>query len=198
MSSNTSSSSSERRDAAENRQRILETAQKLFDRYGVEQVSMNQIAREAGVGPGTLYRRYRNKSELCFDLIKDNFIAFLKDVAYYLDQNQAIPPNQRLREIIRLFIDFRERKLQLFAGVEESLPTHSHNFLPSDNLFNELHQHFIDLFNEINKAEHTHFNSVFKADMLINALGGEAYSFQREVRSYSPDDILEQICKTFL
>lgn len=38
----------ERQDAAENRQRILEAAQKLFDQSGVEQVSMNQIAIEAG------------------------------------------------------------------------------------------------------------------------------------------------------
>jgi hypothetical protein len=33
----------ERRDAAENRQRILKAALKLFEQYGVEQVSMNQI-----------------------------------------------------------------------------------------------------------------------------------------------------------
>ena len=56
---------SERRDASENRQRILKAAQKLFDKYGVEQVSMNQIASEAQVGSATLYRRYSNKSELC-------------------------------------------------------------------------------------------------------------------------------------
>jgi AcrR family transcriptional regulator len=35
---------------------------------------MNQIASEAQVGSGTLYRRYRNKGELCFDLIKHNII----------------------------------------------------------------------------------------------------------------------------
>ena len=54
---------SERRDAAENRQRILNAALKLFEQNGVEQVSMNQIAIEAQIGPGTLYRRYRDKSE---------------------------------------------------------------------------------------------------------------------------------------
>ena len=38
---------SERRDAAENRQRILNAAIKLFEQNGVKQVSMNQIANEA-------------------------------------------------------------------------------------------------------------------------------------------------------
>lgn len=62
----------ERRNAAENRQRILNAALKLFEQNGVEQVSMNQIAIEAQIGPGTLYRRYRNKGELCLDLTQDN------------------------------------------------------------------------------------------------------------------------------
>lgn len=188
----------ERRDAAENRRRILEAAQELFDRDGVGQVSMNQIAGEARVGPGTLYRRYGNKSELCFDLVKDQFAAYLRDVARYLEQNQAVPPRQRLKEVIRLFIAFREKKLQLLAGAENSPQAHSSGSYPSSRLFDELHQHFVSLFDEISGADGTHSNSVFKADMLINALGGDSYSFQREVRGYSPDEILEQICDVYL
>ncbi|WP_407310040.1 TetR family transcriptional regulator [Desulfosporosinus sp. SB140] len=42
----------ERRDAAENRQRILDAAIKLFEQHGVKQVSMNQIALEAHIGSG--------------------------------------------------------------------------------------------------------------------------------------------------
>jgi len=198
MAQETSSPRSERRDAAENRQRILETAQKLFDMYGVEQVSMNQIAAEAKVGSGTLYRRYSNKSELCFDLVKDNFAAYLSDVGRYLEQNQNVPPRQRLREIIRMFIDFREKKCHLLAGVENSSQDHSSNPYPSSKLFNKLHQYFVGLFDEINEVDRTRFNSVFKADMLITALNSDSYSFQREVRGYSPEDILEQICGAFL
>jgi len=40
----------ERRDAAENRQRILNAALRLFELNSVEQVSMNQIAIEAQIG----------------------------------------------------------------------------------------------------------------------------------------------------
>lgn len=81
----------ERRDAAENRQRILKAAQKLFNKYGVEQVSVNQIAIEAQVGSATLYRRYSNKSELCQDLIKDNVVTLFKDIDNYLEQNHTVP-----------------------------------------------------------------------------------------------------------
>lgn len=81
----------ERRDAAENRQRILDTASGLFEQFGVEQVSMNQIASEAQIGPGTLYRRYRNKGEICLDLIKDNVVLCFEDMEGYLKENQKEP-----------------------------------------------------------------------------------------------------------
>ena len=198
MSPDISAHHSERRDAAENRQKILEAARKLFDKYGVENVSMNQIAAEAKVGSGTLYRRYSNKSELCFDLIKDNLTSFLKDANHYLEQNQSVPPKQRLREVIRLFIDLREKKYPLLAEVDKSPTVRSSASSLHSRMFNEIHQCFVSLFDEINVAEHIHFNSVFKADMLITALSSDSYSFQREVRGYSPEDILEHICEAFL
>jgi hypothetical protein len=51
----------ERRDAAENRQQVLAAASRLFAARGVAAVSMDEIAREACVGKGTLYRRYAHK-----------------------------------------------------------------------------------------------------------------------------------------
>ncbi|HEY8600099.1 MAG TPA: TetR/AcrR family transcriptional regulator [Thermomicrobiales bacterium] len=62
----------ERRDAAENRQQILAAAAELFAARGVEAVSMDEIARAAGVGKGTLYRRYAHKGALCQALLDEN------------------------------------------------------------------------------------------------------------------------------
>jgi AcrR family transcriptional regulator len=194
----TSSPRSERRDASENRQRILKAAQKLFDKYGVEQVSMNQIASEAQVGSATLYRRYNNKSDLCHDLIRDTVAALFKDINDYLEQNHTVPPSQRLRGIISIFINFREKKRQLLAGIEDSSPSNSFRSRLSSTPFNELRQYFVRLFDEINEAEQADFNSVFRADILILALSSDSYLFQREVRGYSPENILDQICGMFI
>lgn len=109
MDKTNTTSRSERRDAAENRQRILDVASKLFELHGVERVSMNQIASEAQIGAGTLYRRYRNKSELCMDLIKDNATLFFEEVEIYLQENAQHPPSERLRGLLTLFIQFREK-----------------------------------------------------------------------------------------
>ncbi|GMA61684.1 TetR/AcrR family transcriptional regulator [Alicyclobacillus fastidiosus] len=177
----------ERRDAAENRQRILDAAIKLFEQHGVEQVSMNQIAME---GSGTLYRRYKNKSELCLDLIKDNIVLLFEDIDVYLKQHQTAPPRQRLKGVLSLFMRFRDKKLQLLTGVEEGALAGSHF------QFN-LHEIVVQLLNEMKTDEHTEPNTVFKADMLLMALRSDSYVFQRDVRGYSSESFLEQICLTF-
>ncbi|GGH77943.1 AcrR family transcriptional regulator [Pullulanibacillus pueri] len=189
----------ERRDAAENRQRILDTAFRLFNQKGVEQVSMNQIAAEAGIGPGTLYRRYRNKGELCLDLIKDNVVLCFEDIDAYLEENQTEPPRTRLKGILSLFIRFRESKAQLLKGVEDSASTHRKTSGKAYGpLYEELHQLFVALFDEIYTGSGGQPNNVFRSDMLLTALRSDAYLFQREVRGYSPDDILDQLCSTFI
>jgi AcrR family transcriptional regulator len=52
-----------RRDAERNRQRILDTAGVLFAERGLG-VSLDEIARHAGVGVGTVYRRFPDKEQL--------------------------------------------------------------------------------------------------------------------------------------
>lgn len=191
---------SERRDAAENRQRILDTALRLFEQHGVEQVSMNQIAIEAQIGPGTLYRRYSNKSELCLDLIKDNIVLLFDDIEAYLNEHRTDPPRERLRGVISLFIGYREKKLQLLTGVEEGVST-SGSLAKKQRpgrLHDELHEIFVSLLDEMNGDNAVHASSVFKADLLISALKSDFYVFQRDVRGHTSDAFLEQICSVFL
>ncbi|HEO8420334.1 MAG: TetR/AcrR family transcriptional regulator [Niallia sp.] len=188
----------ERRDAAENRQRILEAALKLFDQYDVELVSMNQIAKEADIGAGTLYRRYRNKGELCLDLIKDNVVIFFDNMENYLLDNQTATPAERLKGIIDLFIQFRESKAQLLKGVEDSEASPPSKSGPHSPLHDQLHQQFVKLFNEMNSTSNKPSTNIFKADILLAALKSDSYLFQREVRGYSPEDIAEALYEMFV
>src|SRR5213080_2904657 len=51
----------ERADAARNRIKVLAAAEQLFSARGVAAVSMDDVAASAGVGKGTLYRRFGDK-----------------------------------------------------------------------------------------------------------------------------------------
>ncbi|GII60160.1 hypothetical protein Skr01_02450 [Sphaerisporangium krabiense] len=59
----------ERADAARNRERVLAAAARLFREHGVAAVSMDAIAAEAGVGKGTLFRRFGDRSGLAAALL---------------------------------------------------------------------------------------------------------------------------------
>ena len=59
----------ERADAARNRALVLDAAARLFATHGVEAVSMDAIAAEAGVGKGTLFRRFGDKAGLATALL---------------------------------------------------------------------------------------------------------------------------------
>jgi len=58
-----------RRDAERNRQRILEAARELFAQRGLA-VTLNDVAHHAGVGVGTVYRRFPDKARLIDELFE--------------------------------------------------------------------------------------------------------------------------------
>lgn len=66
----------ERADAARNRRRVLAAAERLFARDGVTCTSMDAIAAEAGVGKGTLFRRFGDRASLVRAVLGDRERAF--------------------------------------------------------------------------------------------------------------------------
>ncbi|CUR56546.1 Regulatory protein, TetR [metagenome] len=59
----------ERRDAARNRRMLLDAAQRLVQQCGPQAVTMEAVAHEAGVGKGTVFRRFESRSGLMAALL---------------------------------------------------------------------------------------------------------------------------------
>ena len=59
-------------------QRIIDTAFRLFVEKKIEAVSMDEVAKEAGVGRATLFRCYNNKTELAIAVCASKWKAYLK------------------------------------------------------------------------------------------------------------------------
>ena len=70
-----------RADAARNRARLLAAAHAVFAERGLD-ATMDEVARRAGVGVGTAYRRFRNRDDLIAALFEerlDEFMGILDD-----------------------------------------------------------------------------------------------------------------------
>src|SRR4051794_30798958 len=72
--------SRERADARRNRERILCAAARLVARDGIDCVSMDDVAAEAGVGKGTLYRRFGDRSSLVRALLEEHGRRFQEEL----------------------------------------------------------------------------------------------------------------------
>jgi AcrR family transcriptional regulator len=65
-----------RRDAERNRQRILVAASQVFTERGLD-ATLDEVARAAGVGVGTVYRRFPDKEALVAELFRDRIDALV-------------------------------------------------------------------------------------------------------------------------
>src|SRR6202012_1515853 len=91
-----------RADAQRNRARILEVAKQVFMRRGAE-TSMDDIAKRAKIGPGTLYRHFPTRD----DLLAAVYISEVEKLAESQRKFSAeLPPIEALRAWMSVFIDY--------------------------------------------------------------------------------------------
>lgn len=77
-----------RADARRNRERILEAAAEVFGEEGAD-AQMDDVARRAGVGVGTVYRHFPNKDVLMGELVTEKFTTFAETAREALEQEAA-------------------------------------------------------------------------------------------------------------
>jgi AcrR family transcriptional regulator len=77
-----------RADARRNRERILEAAKEVFGEQGGD-AQMDDVARHAGVGVGTVYRHFPNKDVLMGELVTANFTTFTEMAREALGEKDA-------------------------------------------------------------------------------------------------------------
>jgi AcrR family transcriptional regulator len=94
-----------RRDAERNRQRILKAASEVFTERGLD-VSLDEVARHAGVGVGTVYRRFGTKE----DLVEALFLDRIEEVAALAEE--AAEASDPWSALVR----FMEQAAEMLAG----------------------------------------------------------------------------------
>jgi len=102
-----------RTDAQRNRERILEVAKQAFTRYGAN-ASLDDIAKEAGVGAGTLYRHFPTRDTL-IEAVYRTEVEKLAAAERKFAESMA--PIDALRAWMLLFVDYIAAKHIIAAAL---------------------------------------------------------------------------------
>jgi AcrR family transcriptional regulator len=102
-----------RADAARNRRMLLDCARHAFARYGVT-ASLDEVARAAGVGAGTLYRHFPTRDSLVLAVIEDALINLCRLGATLLDEADAMAA-------LRRWLDAYIEQSSIFDGLARTL-----------------------------------------------------------------------------
>jgi AcrR family transcriptional regulator len=100
----------ERADAARNRARVLEAARELFAERGAANVTMEDVAKRAGVAKGTLFHRFGDRSGLAQALVDEHERRLQEAILHGPPPlGPGAPPRERLVAFLDALADLLER-----------------------------------------------------------------------------------------
>jgi len=91
---------------------ILAAARSLMEQKGLDSLTMEEIAQDAGVAKGTLYLYFQNKDELIQALLTQVGEAMARDLESVLAATE--PPPDKLRRVVTLLLQYVEQERELF------------------------------------------------------------------------------------
>lgn len=117
----------ERADAARNRRRILAATRELVIGQGICDVSIPDIAQAAGVGAGTIYRRFGDRAGLAAALLDDDHRHLQDEILRGQPPlGPGAPPCERLIAFGHRYLDFLDQHAELMAAsLNDKRTTHA-------------------------------------------------------------------------
>lgn len=172
----------ERADAARNRRRILRAAAEVIAARGPEAVSMDEVARAAGVGVGTVYRRFGDRARLVYAVLDDRERDFQEAFLHGpppLGPGASAP--ERLRAFLHALADRTEAQADLLLMAEADPPGARFR----DGSYGLYHLHLAVLLGRIRPGSDTGY----LADALLAPLAANLFVHQRRARGMSLDRV---------
>lgn len=168
-----------RRDAVENRRRILEAAREAFAGRGVDGTSMHQIGRAAGVGQGTLYRHFEHKGALCSALLSEEIEGFVGEMRRRTEGRG--PAVGRLKWFLGWVARFNEENGALLGAIRAASAGGRRVELYGNPFYEKLKGTVVGLLDEAVEGGEisAELDTECLADTLLAALNIDLYLYQR-------------------
>jgi AcrR family transcriptional regulator len=111
----------ERADARRNRLKVLEAAERLFTEQGVKNVSLDAIAAAAGVGKGTVFRRFGDRAGLAVALLDEREQELqAKILTGPPPLGPGAPAVDRVVAFLDAYLELLDRHVELFMDSENA------------------------------------------------------------------------------
>jgi AcrR family transcriptional regulator len=170
----------ERADAVRNRARILAAARQLFADRGPSCVSMDEIAAQAGVGKGTLFRRFGSRAALALALLSEHEVFFQEGL---IRGDPPLGPGAPPLERLRAFGEARLELMDAHADVLAAAEIGPYRFDSPPYLVYRLHMTL--LLREVAPER----DPAYIVETLLAGLGVELFLYLRDGRGMSLEDI---------
>src|ERR1700730_10383226 len=164
----------ERADAARNRERILASAAELFRKRGPACVSMDEVADHAGVGKGTLFRRFGSRAALAQAVLSEREREFQE---HFIRGVPPLGPGAPARERLIAFGEGRLEQLQRHAPLISAGDVGGARLISAP--YAAYRQHVTLLLRQADAS----CDAELLAEMLLAALSAELFIHLREQRS---------------
>jgi AcrR family transcriptional regulator len=185
----------ERADAVRNRRRILAAAVAVAARDGFAGLTVDAVARAAGVGVGTVYRRFTDRAGLLLALVNDRELelqqAFLAGPP---PLGPGAPPAERIRAFLHALVDRFDAQRELLLTLEAGLAGQRDTRVAPRSVH---HAHLVMLIREVRPDADAHY----LATALLAAVAPGTIDRHQRDHNATPadvkagiDDLLAGIC----
>lgn len=170
----------ERADAAANRVRILQAARRVLAERGAAGTSIDAVASEAGVGKGTVFRRFGDRSGL-FQALSDEHLRVFQDafIAGPPPLGPGASPGERLAAFLDGLLDLYDSHFELTLALERD------RWKAPIEGYLTLSMHLENLLQQISPK----LDAPITAQLLLNALNVNLISYLRREKGVSLDSI---------
>lgn len=170
----------ERADAAANRVRILQAARRVLAERGAEGTSIDAVACAAGVGKGTVFRRFGDRSGL-FQALSDEHLRSFQDafMAGPPPLGPGAPADERLAAFLDGLLDLYDDHLELTLALERD------RWRAPIEGYLTLSMHIESLLEQISSK----LDAPIAAQLLLNALNVNLIGYLRREQGVSLETI---------
>jgi len=104
------------------KQSIIEVAQKIFSRFGLNKTTMDEIAKAARMGKATLYHYFRDKEQLFYEVVREEVKTMQDAIANAIQD--ITDPKERLRVYMTVRIEYLNRFAIAYSALRDEYLEH--------------------------------------------------------------------------